>query len=103
MIPIMTIAAAEFRNAVIAAALAAAVLTAPCADAASLRAPGGGSVRALAIGVDTYPNLPRTAWLRGAVADARDVYQALGAAGVKATLLVERDAVRPRVVAEMSR
>lgn len=100
---IMTIAEAVIRTVILAATLCSAMLSAPHADAATLRAPGGGTVRALAIGVDTYPNLPQTAWLRGAVADARDVHQALTAAGVNATLLVERDAVRPRVIAEMDR
>ena len=103
MMRIMKRPASIIRDVVITAALTAAALTAPQADAATLRAPGGGAVRALAIGVDTYPNLPRSSWLRGAVADARDIYQSLAAAGVNATLLVERDAVRPRVVAAMNR
>jgi Caspase domain len=72
------------------------------AGAAALIAPGGGTVRALVIGVDTYRNLRRAAWLRGAVADARDISRALKEVGVSATVLVERDAVRPRVIAEMN-
>jgi hypothetical protein len=83
----------------------AALLAGPCAPAAgaTLRAPGGGAVRALVIGIDQYPNLPSSAWLHGAAADAKDIAQALAAVGVDARLLTDRNAVRPRVVAEMDR
>jgi hypothetical protein len=46
----------------------------PAARAAVLRPPQGGEVRALVIGVDAYEFVPA---LRGAVADARDIEQAL--------------------------
>ena len=39
----------------------------------SLQAPGGGTIRALVIGVDAYPNLAAAAQLHGARADAEDI------------------------------
>src|SRR5262249_17454612 len=54
---------------------------APGADAQTptIRAPQGGEVRALVIGIDAYQFVPP---LRGAVADARDMEQTLRRQGV---------------------
>jgi hypothetical protein len=71
--------------------------------AATLRAPGGGSVRALVIGIDSYPNLPAPQQLGGAVADAADLSRVLAAAGVNVQTLTNAAATRARLVAEMSR
>jgi hypothetical protein len=49
------------------------------AQAATLRPPQGGEVRALVIGIDAYQFVPP---LRGAVADARDIEQTLRSQGV---------------------
>jgi hypothetical protein len=71
--------------------------------AADLHAPGGGTLRALIIGIDEYPNLPPEAQLAGAVADARDISNALAAAGVKVQTLIDGAAIRSRVIGEMNR
>jgi hypothetical protein len=68
-----------------------------------LRAPGGGTVRALVIGIDKYPNLDQKAQLAGAVADARDISRVLTAAGVGVQMLTDGDVIRSRVIAEMNR
>src|SRR5262249_13778516 len=49
-----------------------------------LRAPGGGSVRAVLIGIDKYPNLDKASELNGAVADAENLTGALAKVGVPA-------------------
>jgi hypothetical protein len=70
-----------------------------------LRAPGGGTVRGLLIGVDKYPNLEGSD-LAGSVADARDLYTALKGAGVPESnlqLVTDAAAVRERFVEEMNR
>jgi hypothetical protein len=61
-------------------ALAAGLAPSPAARAAMLRPPQGGEVRALVIGIDAYRFVPQ---LRGAVADARDIEQALRNEGVR--------------------
>jgi hypothetical protein len=71
--------------------------------AGALRAPGGGTVRALVMGIDRYSNLDQNAQLAGAVADARDISRALTAAGAKVATLTNGDVVRSRVIAEMNR
>jgi Caspase domain/Domain of unknown function (DUF4384) len=71
--------------------------------AAPLRAPGGGTVRALVIGIDRYPNLDQKAQLAGAVADARDISRVLTAAGARVQMLTDGDVIRSRVIAEMNR
>jgi Caspase domain/Domain of unknown function (DUF4384) len=71
--------------------------------AARLRAPGGGVVRALVIGIDSYPNLPPPQQLGGAVADAADLSRALLAAGVNVQTLTNAAATRARLVGEMNR
>jgi hypothetical protein len=72
-------------------------------SAADLHAPGGGTTRALVIGIDKYPNLPPEAQLAGAVADAVDISNALAAAGVRVQTLIDDAAVRSRVNSEMNR
>jgi Caspase domain/Domain of unknown function (DUF4384) len=71
--------------------------------AADLHAPGGGTIRALVIGIDKYPNLPPETQLAGAVADAVDISNTLAAAGVKVQMLIDGAAVRSRVIGEMNR
>jgi hypothetical protein len=73
------------------------------AAAALLRAPGGGVVRALVIGINDYPNLGGHS-LRGARADAEDIAAVLEKDGVAdLTLLRDHEATRAKVVAEMGR
>lgn len=84
-------------------ALASLILAASVARAAAaeLDAPRGGQVRALIVGIDNYAYVRR---LKGAVADARDLSGALareGVAGIK--LLIDQQAVRPNVLAELDR
>jgi hypothetical protein len=72
-------AGSMFRSTLSASALASVTLLsailAPCISAhAAIRPPQGGQVRALVIGIDAYQFVPQ---LRGAVADARDIEQAL--------------------------
>lgn len=69
-----------------------------------LRAPGGGAVRALLVGIDKYPNLNKASELNGAVADVHDLSAAIKSAGVpdvNVRVLTDADAVRSRFVAEM--
>lgn len=89
------------------AALTAALtlaLGASAALAAKLRAPGGGAVRALVIGLDDYPKLPAASQLRGAKADALDIAQALQADGVTPIVITSpAEATRARFIREMNR
>ncbi|MFZ2109183.1 MAG: caspase family protein [Roseiarcus sp.] len=71
------------------------------ATAAILQAPGGGTVRALVIGVNSYPRLGPGAQLHGADADALDIAAALAKDGVKAQLLSDSQATRVRIVEAM--
>lgn len=71
------------------------------AAAEILRAPGGGTVRALVIGVNEYPRLGPAAQLHGAAADARDIAAALAKDEVKADLILDADATRARVADAM--
>ncbi len=71
--------------------------------APALRAPGGGAVRALVVGVDHYGKLAAAAQLKGAVADAKDIARALTSVGVLTAPLLDADATRARFVAEMDR
>jgi hypothetical protein len=90
-------------------ALGAALLLAASPSAWSarvLRAPGGGAVRALVIGVDKYPNLSEASQLKGAVNDADDLHDALTSVGVpEANIKRMRnpEAVRKDVVEAMNR
>lgn len=69
----------------------------------ALRAPGGGAVRALVVGIDAYGKLGASAQLKGAAADAKDIARALTSVGVAATPIVDAEATRARFVAEMDR
>lgn len=70
---------------------------------ASIYAPGGGTIRALIVGIDDYrPHRP----LKGATADAKDLDRSLKAAGVapaNITLLLDWAAKRQAIVAAMER
>ena len=60
-----------------AAAAAAGALAEPRAVLADdLRVPGGGTIRALVVGVDVYSRLPASVQLQGARADAEDIAEA---------------------------
>jgi hypothetical protein len=63
-----------------------------------LRAPGGGTVRALVIGIDKYRNLGEASYLNGAVADAKDITGALKKVGVRVgDPLIDDQATRENV------
>jgi hypothetical protein len=97
-------AAALLASTLLASTLLASTCLSSAALAGVLRAPGGGAVRALVIGIDKYPNLEKTASLNGAKADALDIHRALTAAGAKVgEPLLDEKAVRSRVIAEMNR
>lgn len=70
-------------------------------SADDLRAPGGGTIRALVVGVDVYWRLPASVQLQGARADAEDIAGALSRDGVKPAVLFDADATRAKIVAEM--
>jgi hypothetical protein len=73
------------------------------APATNIYAPGGGSIRALIVGIDTYATVRH---LKGAVADARDLASSLGNAGVpkeNIELILDGAATRTRLLAEMRR
>jgi hypothetical protein len=55
-----------------------------------LKSPDGGEVRALVIGIDAYRHVRP---LKGAAADARDIWQALGTAGVRDVVALIDDQV----------
>ncbi len=80
---------------------AAAVAAASAASAGALRAPGGGTIRALVVGVDVYSRLPASVQLQGARADAEDIADALQRGGVKPVTLFDTDVTRARIVAQM--
>src|SRR5690242_18433908 len=82
-------------------ALAGALALMPAPVRAQLAPPGQGVVRALVIGADHYVSHRS---LRGAVADARDLEQALRKGGVaELTMLVEEQASRRNAEAAMDR
>ena len=66
-----------------------------------LRAPGGGTIRALVVGVDVYSRLPASVQLQGARADAEDIAGALSRDGVKPVVLFDADVTRANIVARM--
>jgi Caspase domain len=66
-----------------------------------LRAPGGGTIRALVVGVDVYSRLPASVQLQGARADAEDIAEALSRDGVKPFVLFDADVTRANIVARM--
>jgi Caspase domain len=85
-----------------AGAAAAGALAQPGAVSADdLRAPGGGTIRALVVGVDVYSRLPASVQLQGARADAEDIAEALSRGGVKPVVLFDTDVTRAKIVAEM--
>jgi hypothetical protein len=95
----LVLAALVLAALVLAALVLAAVagmLAPAAAQAARIRPPGGGAVRAVVIGIDAYQSVPP---LRGAVADARDIEQTLRGEGVKdLTALYDADADRAAVM-----
>ena len=99
----MTAIMGSFARSIIAlAALAtAAIAQVGAASADSLQAPGGGTIRALVIGVDAYPNLAAAAQLHGAQADAEDIAGALRRGGVEPIVLLNTDVTRAKIVAQM--
>ncbi len=85
-----------------AAAATAGALAEPRAVSANeLRAPGGGTIRALVIGVDSYWRLPASVQLQGARADAEDIADTLSRDGVKPVVLFDADVTRAKIVAQM--
>jgi hypothetical protein len=84
------------------AAMATATIAQVGASSAdSLQAPGGGTIRALVIGVDSYPNLAASAQLHGAQADAEDIAGALKRGGVEPIVFLNADVTRAKIVAQM--
>ena len=83
------------------AAAAGAVAQPGEALADDLRAPGGGAIRALVVGVDVYSRLPASVQLQGARADAEDIAEALSRDGVKPVVLFDADVTRANIVARM--
>ena len=68
-----------------------------------LKAPGGGAIHALVVGVNAYPHLPNSN-LSGAVEDARSVASALADGGVSdMTVMLDDSVTRVRFVAAMDR
>ncbi len=85
-----------------AAAMAAAtVAQLGVVSANMLKAPGGGTIRALVVGVDAYPNLAPSAQLRGAQADAEDIAAALRRDGIEPVVVLNASATRAKIVAQM--
>jgi hypothetical protein len=80
-----------------------AVSLAASAEPTTLRAPGGGEVRPLVVGINDYYRMPQAAQLHGAVADANDIAQALRKVGVAVKPLLNREATRTRLVQELDR
>jgi Caspase domain len=79
----------------------AAIAQVGATSADSLQAPGGGTIRALVIGVDAYPNLAASAQLHGAQADAEDIAGALRRGGVAPMVILNADVTRAKIVAQM--
>ena len=79
----------------------AAIAQVGATSADSLQAPGGGTIRALVIGVDAYPNLAAAAQLHGAQADAEDIAGALRRGGVEPIVVLNADVTRAKIVAQM--
>jgi hypothetical protein len=94
--------AGKLARFVIAAAMATATIAQLSAASADiLRAPGGGTIRALVIGIDVYPSLAPSAQLHGAQADAEDIAGALRRGGVEPVVALNADVTRARIVAQM--
>ena len=84
-----------------AATAIAAIAQVGATSADVLQAPGGGTIRALVIGVDSYPNLAPSAQLHGAQADAEDIAGALKRDGVEPIVVLNADVTRAKIVAQM--
>jgi hypothetical protein len=85
----------------LAACLALAVSLGASAEAPRIQAPSGGQIRALVVGIDNYMYVRR---LKGAVADANDLREALVNAGVTdIKVLIDQEATRPTLLAELDR
>ncbi len=68
----------------------------------ALQPPAAGTIRALVVGIDQYPNLSAQDQLSGAAADAQDIANALGRVGVDdLTLLLDTAATRAAFTAAM--
>ena len=67
-----------------------------------LRAPGGGTVRVVVIGVNHYSNLGEGAQLRGAAPDALDIAAALEKDGVHTVPILDGQVTRQRIVDAMN-
>jgi hypothetical protein len=75
------------------------IVTVPASEGRLLRAPGGGEVRALVIGIDAYRHYRP---LKGAVADARDIEAALRRMGTRdITTLIDAQADRAAILREI--
>jgi len=89
------------RAAAVAVALGLTITGALCDEGLQLRSPNGGAVRALVIGIDAYRHV-RT--LKGAVADALDIEDALRRTGVQdVTALIDAMADRSSVLSAINR
>src|SRR4030081_1431284 len=89
------------RFAAIAIALCLTVTGALCDQNRLLRSPDGGEVRALVIGIDAYRYVRA---LKGAVADAQDIEDALRRTGVQdLTTLIDASANRATVLSAINR
>jgi hypothetical protein len=69
---------------------------------ADLRAPGGGTVRVVVIGVNDYSNLGEGAQLRGAAPDAKDIAAALEKDRVHTVPILNGQVTRQRIVDAMN-
>jgi len=67
-----------------------------------LRAPGGGTIRVVVIGVNHYSNLGEGAQLRGAAPDALDIAAALEKDGVHTVPILDGQVTRQRIVDAMN-
>ncbi len=84
----------------IAVALGISITAALCDEGLQLRSPNGGAVRALIIGIDAYRHVRP---LKGAVADALDIENALRKTGVQdVTALIDAMADRSSVVSAIN-
>jgi hypothetical protein len=89
------------RFAAIAIALCLTISAALGDQSRLLRSPDGGEVRGLIVGIDAYRNVRA---LKGAVADAQDIEEALRRTGVKdVTALIDAGANRAAILAAINR
>jgi caspase domain-containing protein len=89
------------RAAAVAVALGLTITGALCDEGLQLRSPNGGVVRALVIGIDAYRHVRP---LKGAVADALDIEEALRRTGVQdVTALIDAMADRSSVLSAINR